>query len=234
MRNYLTFNGTDLRDFGVYITGSGTFNAPEREYSEIAIPGRNGSLIGNEKRLANIEVTYPAFIYSDFKRQLGALRAFLLSQIGFHKLQDSYHPDEYRLALFRGPIDVEPVAKLNAGQFDLVFNCRPQRFLTSGDTVTTLTASGTIVNPTSFDAQPHLRVYGTGSVTFGGTTITITSADGYTDIDCALMEAYKGAVSKNDCIELSDNDFPVIPAGENTVTLSGVTSVEITPRWWTL
>lgn len=234
MRNYLTFNGVDLRDFGVYITGSGTFNAPEREYSEITIPGRNGSLIGNEKRLANIPVTYPAFIYKDFKRQSGALRAFLLSQIGYCKLQDSYHPDEYRLALFRGPIDVEPVAKLNAGQFDLVFNCRPQRFLTSGDTVTTLTASGTIVNPTSFDAQPHLRVYGTGSVTFGGTTITITDADGYTDIDCALMEAFKGAVSKNDCIELSDNDFPVLPAGTNTVTLDGVSAVEITPRWWTL
>ena len=234
MRNYLTFNGTDLRDFGVYITGSGTFNAPEREYSEITIPGRNGSLIGNEKRLTNIPVTYPAFIYKDFKRQLGALRAFLLSQIGFHKLQDSYHPDEYRLALFRGPIDVEPTAKLNAGQFDLVFNCRPQRFLASGDTVVTMTETSTIVNPTSFDAQPFLRVYGTGSVTFGGTTITITAADEYTDIDCALMEAYKGAVSKNDCIELSDNDFPVLTAGENTVTLSGVTSVEITPRWWTI
>ncbi len=97
-----------------------------------------------------------------------------------------------------------------------------------------MTETSTIVNPTSFDAQPFLRVYGTGSVTFGGTTITITEADGYTDIDCALMEAYKGNVSKNDSIELSDNDFPVLPAGENTVTLSGVAKVEITPRWWTI
>lgn len=234
MRNYLTFNGTDLRDFGVYLTGSGTFNAPEREYSEITIPGRNGTLIGNEKRLANIEVTYPAFIYTNFKQQIGALRAFLLSQEGYCRLQDSYHPDEYRQALFRGPLDVEPVAKLNAGQFELVFNCRPQRFLTSGESTTTLTATGTLINPTSFDAQPLLRVYGTGSVNFGGTTITINSADTYTDIDCALMEAYKGSVSKNDCIELSDNDFPVLPAGENTITLTDVTSVEITPRWWTL
>ena len=54
MRNYITFAGRDLRDFGVYISGSGIYNAPNRAYEEIEIPGRDGLLLGHEKRLGNV------------------------------------------------------------------------------------------------------------------------------------------------------------------------------------
>ena len=63
MRNYLIFNGKDSRDFGVYISGQGTFGAPARAYNVIPIAGRNGDLVTHEKRLENISVTYRAFIY---------------------------------------------------------------------------------------------------------------------------------------------------------------------------
>ena len=53
MRNWFVLNGVDSRDFGVYISGQGTFSAPRREYDMISIPGRNGDLVGNEKRLEN-------------------------------------------------------------------------------------------------------------------------------------------------------------------------------------
>ena len=69
-RGYLTFNNKDLRDFGVYISGSGVFNAPERVYDAIEIPGRNGVLLGTERRMSNIDVTYPAYIYANFKRRI--------------------------------------------------------------------------------------------------------------------------------------------------------------------
>ena len=66
MRNYLTFGSINSSTYGVYISGSGVFNVPERQYDFISVPGRNGDLIGNEKRMANIELTYPAFMYSSF------------------------------------------------------------------------------------------------------------------------------------------------------------------------
>jgi phage-related protein len=97
-----------------------------------------------------------------------------------------------------------------------------------------LTASGTINNPTLFDAQPLIRVYGTGSITVNGVTITISEADGYTDIDCELMECYKGNVLKNYAVSLDSTDFPVLSAGDNAISMSGVTSAIITPRWWTI
>lgn len=233
-RNYINFDNTDLRNYGLYISGSNVFNAPERAYDVITIPGRNGALLGSERRLENIEVRYPAFIYSDLKNNIAGLRSFLLSRVGYKRLIDTYHPSEYRLGYYAGGLEAEMTAKLDAGQFDLTFNCKPQRFLLSGDTPVTLNASGTVTNPTLFDAQPLIRVYGTGSITVNGVTITISEADGYTDIDCELMEAYKGNVLKNYAISLDSTDFPVLSSGSNTITLNGVTSATITPRWWTI
>ena len=134
MRNYLIFAGRDSRDFGVYISGQGTFSAPSRAYSFNPIAGRNGALIGNERRLENIEVSYECFICADFDKNIGNFRSFLLSCIGYQELSDSYHPDEFRLACYTGPFIPEVRKQNDAGSFTLTFNCKPQRYLTSGKT----------------------------------------------------------------------------------------------------
>ena len=233
MRNYFTLDGVDSRSFGVYISGQGTFSAPGREYNMIPVPGRNGDLVGYERRFENLELTYEAFIYHNFKQNVADFRNFLLSLFGYQDLVDSYHPNEIRKVLFEGPFDPDVTARNDAGRFDLKFNCKPQRFLASGNQVTTLTADGSITNPTRFASQPLLRVYGTGVLGIGSQSITITQADEYTDIDCEMMDAYKGTLSKNRYIQLTDFNFPVFEPGLNNISLgSGITRVEITPRWW--
>lgn len=233
MRNYLIFNGTDSRDFGVYISGQGTFSAPARAYNVISIAGRNGDLVTHEKRLENINVTYHAFIYANFDANLRNWRNFLLSCIGYKELSDSYHTDEFRMALYDDNFDPSVTSKNDAGEFNITFNCKPQRFLNSGKTVTTMTADGTISNPTLYDAQPLLRVYGDGILGVNSQSITISGSDVYTDIDCEMMDAYKGTANKNHTITLSGYNFPVLTAGTNSIDLgNGITKVEITPRWW--
>jgi phage-related protein len=235
MRNWFVLNGVDSRDFGVYISGQGTFSAPRREYNMIPIPGRNGDLVGNEKRFENLELTYPAFIYTNFKQNIRDFRNFLLSLVGYHTLTDSYHTDEFRMALYEGEFEPEVQPRNDAGQFDIVFNCKPQRFLNSGTEVTTLTASGSITNPTRFASQPLLRVYGSGQLGINSDTITISRADVYTDIDCAMMDCFKGTTNRNQFVSFSSYNFPVLQAGENNFSLgSGISRVEITPRWWRL
>lgn len=134
MRNYLTIAGVDSRDFGVYISGQGTFSAPEKAYQFYNVPGRNGAILGNDHRLENIEVSYECFIYSNFNQNIADFRTFLLSLDGYQKLTDSYHPDEYRMAVYTGPFEPEVTQKNDAGSFTLIFNCKPQRWLISGDT----------------------------------------------------------------------------------------------------
>ena len=234
MRNYFTFDGRSSSDFGVYLSGTGTYGSPARAYNMISVPGRNGDLVGIENRLENVELTYPAFIYANFQANVRALRNYLLSKFGYCRLQDTYHPGEYRKAVYRGGLDPEVLQNHRAGSFDITFECEPQRYLTSGETVTTLTASGTITNPTLFASRPLLRVYGTGILGIGSQSITILSGAGSpVDIDCEIMEAYQGTVSKNAFIQLSNYTFPALQPGANSISLgSGISRVDITPRWW--
>lgn len=231
-RGYVNFGGTDLSTFGVYVSGGGTFNAPTRAYDTVDVPGRDGAVILSEKRLENVELTYPAFVYTNYKTNMRSLRSFLLSKIGYQKLYDTYHPDEYRLAVYQGGLEAETVEKLNAGNFDLVFNCKPQRWLTSGEITQTFTADGTITNPTYCNALPFIRVYGVGTLEIENYSLSITSADGYTDIDCDIMEAYKGNENRNRFLQILN--FPVLVPGDNDISFTGFTQVDIIPRWWVL
>lgn len=235
MRNWLTLDGKSSKDFGVYISGLNTFGAAERDQTKVEVVGRNGDLTIDNGRYRNVSVVYPAFIYDGFKENVAAFRNFLLSKRSYRRLEDTYHPDEYRLAKFVGSFNAEVVANLVAGEFDLTFDCYPQRFLKKGELESEFTSSGAILNDTDQTALPLVRVYGDGSVTINGTTITISGSDSYTDIDCDLQEAYKDTlnVSKNNTITLNDGKFFDLESGENVISFTA-SKVVIKPRWWIL
>ena len=234
MRNTFTFGGISSSSYSCYISGGGTFNSPEREYELIDVPGRNGSLVGLEKRFMNVDVTYPAFIPTNFKSNMASLRSALLSKVGYQKLTDTYHTDEYRKALFTGDIEVDVIPQLTAGQFNLTFNCKPQRYLTSGETKTTITsANGSISNPTEFDSQPLITVYGYGILYIGSQKITIANVYDSVSIDSEMGDCYSGSYNANHAVTFQDNDFPVLVPGTNsTQKANTITKIEITPRWW--
>lgn len=175
----LTFDGEQSGDYGLYITGAGTFNAPTRDVEMVTIPGRNGSFAHDRGRFDNIEVTYPAGVYgsdeSDFADKIADIRAWLCSKKGYVRLIDEYNPNEFRLAVYKSGLEVTP-ALLKAGEFDLVFECKPQRFLTSGETAQTIASSGdTLTNPTLFNARPMLEVDGYGKIGINNDEVEIIS-----------------------------------------------------------
>ena len=136
MNGYLIFDGENLtKRFGLVISGTGAFSSPARSVELVGVPGRNGDLIQDGGRYTNIEVLYAGCgLKIRDRSQLDALRAFLSArQDGYYKIADSYHPDEYRLGRFVGPFDPTLGAALRVATFDLVFECKPQRFLLLGD-----------------------------------------------------------------------------------------------------
>ena len=236
MRNWLLFANVSCRDFGVYISGEGTFNAPERDYEVTSIPGKNGDLYFDNHRYKNVKLTYPAFIVRNFEASLSAFRSFLLSCSGYQRLEDTYHPDEYRMAVFTGTLEPSMEGRLRQGKFDLPFDCKPQRFLKDGEKRITLTSSGKIHNPTYFEAQPLIRVYGSGVLQVGDTAVTVKeNTYPYIDIDTEVMNARYSAADCNGFIEIPTVDFPTLHTGDTGISLgSGITKVEVTPRWWRL
>lgn len=134
----LNFGGFDSKSLGLYITGQSAYNAPPRAYEAIAIPGRNGDLSIDGGRWENIEVTYPAGIYTEsmeeYRQQIAQIRAEFSHRIGYQRITDDYNPDEFRLGIYTGGLETLPVHYISASEFNLTFNCKPQRFLVEGET----------------------------------------------------------------------------------------------------
>lgn len=231
---YLTFAGKSSEDFSCHISGSGTYVSPTREVESVSIPGRNGDLHIDFGKFKNVEIKYPAFITENFEQNYSALKAFLLSKTGYERLTDSYHPDHFRLAVYSGDIAPTMSARNRAGSFELTFDCDPRMFLKEAVFPVAMDAAGQIFNKTLFASRPLIRAYGTGTLTIGGVTIEITNADGYTDIDCELQEAFKGDVNCNTNIILADGVFPELAPGYIDISFSGITRLEVTPRFWTI
>lgn len=170
----LTFDGIDSKQYGVYITGEAVYNSPSRDVEMIEIPGRNGSYALDKGRFNNIEVTYPAGIFgrdeSEFAQVISDFRNAIASRKGYCRLTDDYNTNEYRMGVYMSGLEVTPTM-LKAGQFEITFNCKPQRFLTSGETEQTVTNS--ITNPTLFDSHPLLMTYGYGDININEDKITI-------------------------------------------------------------
>ena len=233
MSDYFVYNGTDSRDFGIVIFEGDTFGAPQHEYDTYSIPGRNGALYLDGRRFPNKAHRYECVIYDNFEQNLDDFRNFILSQKGYKRLEDTLHPDEFYEAVYANDFLLVMDRERSMGKFSLEFDRKPQRFLKIGENTIDLTSNGNIANTTLFDAQPLIRVYGTGTLGIGDNAIKVNECDVYVDIDCALMEAYKGAVSYNDSIEIQNIDFPVLEPGTNEITLTGITRATFTPRWKT-
>lgn len=262
------FDGINSLEYGVYITGEAVYNAPERAVEMISIPGRNGDLAIDQGRFENIEVTYPAGVFAnsqeEFATKLRRIRNELASRFSYVRITDSYHPDEYRLGLYKSGLEVDPVAYSTAGEFDIVFNCKPQRFLASGEQPVALyekdilvdhtqdpivTETGeeigvtymieTFENPTLFESSPIIIVPGPGSLRIGNQNITI-GGDGTRPIyiDSDMQEIYQINASG---ARVSASDLVSFVPNAFPKIAPGTNDIaasrgdiEIYPRWWIL
>ena len=226
--NYLTYDGFDSRDFGVFLSGEGAFDAPARRGEMISIPGRNGSLFMDEGVFENITVEYPAFIGTGyeaiFRTKLGDLRSALTSRGNYKRLTDTYHPDEFRLGVYREGLEVDPQHITRAGNFTMKFDCKPQRYLVSGEDPIVLTAPAMITNPTLFYSKPLLKVIGNGIVRLEPYEFIVSGNDGEIWIDSEIMESYKLV---HTLFDLTDEALEVIQ-DENGVDIE--VSKEATPE----
>lgn len=216
MYKSLRFDGEDSRNYGVYITGEAVFNSPERDVEMISIPGRNGEYARDLGRFTNIEVTYPAGLFgvdeADFADAIADFRNMLGSRVGYCRLEDDYNPGEYRMGVFKAGLEVEP-ANLKSGEFTITFNCKPQRFLKSGEAEVNMYLATTITNPTAFASRPLLKVYNwPGVIKINGAQIAVNDVplgrivlDEPTAVTGSTIWSYiPGLVSAGDSMAIAD------------------------------
>jgi len=168
---YLVFDGVKSSDYGVWINGRDTYNAPARRYKEYIVPGRNGTLTIDEGAFDEQEVTYPAFIVDDFNTNVEAFRNELMSRNGYVRMTDSYHPYEYYMAKYMSGLDADVMPWGRAGRFDLKFKRDPRRFLLSGEEPATYPTENLLpdsYNGSTTGSSIQWREIGDGTVAASG------------------------------------------------------------------
>ena len=230
------FNGKSSLDFKCKISGNETFRRPARDITSIEVPGRNGELTIDNGRYKNVTIPYNCFISENIRENLSSLINWLTQSPGYSRLEDTYHPGEYRMARYTGPLDPE-VFYAEDGRFDLEFDCQPQRWLMSGEQPVEVPAGGSVVliNPTLKAALPKIVVTaGTGQIGIGSQTVTLSANNGATTIDSEMQDTYEGATNRNGNVSFSNGRYPELAPGTTTITAGAGMTLAVYPRWWQL
>lgn len=254
--NDIWFNGVSARAMGVRnIESYPDLNRAERKIDVFEVPGRSGSVVKVHDAWNNIEKQYE--IYSgdgtrnSVQRPFSSIGEWLNSAEGYARLEDTYEPDIFRLAYTTGAFEAEN-AFTRHGRATLTFNCRPERFLKSGEkeieVVTNTTATKTLRNPTAYKSKPLLAISSSdgsiGNIVINNDWIFMEQMPG-TDtvyIDCETCDAYyydtedEEWLSYNYYVRLiTGAPFPVLKPGDNTIrTTTNTFTVKITPRWFVI
>ena len=128
-RQYLSFAGKSSKDFLLYLSGPGVYDSPAADVESTSVPGRNGDIISENaragrRRYQNVDIKYEAFFFNGLPAKTAAVKSWLLSPVGYQKLQDTYDPDFFRMAVCTEAMEFDVTAQ-KAAKMDLVFNCKP-------------------------------------------------------------------------------------------------------------
>lgn len=234
----IIYNGLSSKDIGLEVETFPEYETPKRSYEKVHIPGRNGDLLIDNGCWENTIRKYSVSIGSyerSYDEMANNVSDWLHSTISYARLEDSYEPDYYRLAVYLGEFIMTNILN-QGGKSEIEFDCKPQRFLKIGDLPIAVKSQTVINNPTRFESLPIIKVYGTGSGTLvlGVYTVAITEIGGQIVIDSEIQDAYLGTLNKNRMIK-TPNGFPKLGIGETPIGFSGgINKVEVIPKWYTL
>ncbi len=230
----ITFGGDEVP---AKIASAPNIIRAERKMTVTSIGGTSREVVEMEDAWEPYDQPYRLFVgdgtVDSIQEDLDAV-ARVLYKDGWQILLDDYEPEYYRLAYYKGGFNADN-RKTRVSVFDIYFRCRPERFLLTGSEPVPVASGGQLTNPTNFNARPLIHITGSGSGTLAVAGVTMSFADmvDYLNIDCEKMNVYR--LPNENRNSLMTGDFPVLKSGSNVVSFTGgITSVTITPKWWTI
>ena len=156
------FGEHSTKDFDLVIQSPPTYNFPAKDVSVEHIPGRNGDLIIDNNCWQNTTRVYSvASVFkpgTDFVSNSERLIKWLTEYKGYHRLEDSYDPEVFRLAQFRNSGSLVNYYD-KATVLEVSFECKPQRYLKNGEKPISFNSSVAILeNPTGYPALPEINI----------------------------------------------------------------------------
>ena len=233
----VVFNGISSQDLHIQVQTEPDYDFPEKDYEVTHVPGRNGDIVIDQGSWQNVSRKYNLAMDAgkiSYTEVASKLVQWLHSASGYARLEDSYEPDFYRMAMYKDSGSITNIYN-KAGQIEVEFTCKPQRYFKSGEVADIFTTSTEYRNPTDFPAKPLIKIHGSGLGTVGIGTYTVTINDILDGmiVDSEQQDTYKDQTNCNSRVSIAE--YPKLVSGNNAISFSGgVTSIEIIPRWWTL
>ena len=231
-QSYFIWNGKDCRNMGIILSGPAPIIRAEERISHVTIPGRSGDLTETEGE--NIYNSYIQTITMSVKGGFRVREIYAWLR-GAGYVTFSGEPDRRQKARVIGAITLNKHSR-NSDWWDgeMQFYCQPLKELLLEEKVTITSSGSSVHNGGDVDCRPMWKVTPSASsatITANGSTLTVTGLTSGTVIwiDSDTMEVWNAAkttlLTKN-----STGDFPMLAPGDNSVTGSGWSSIEIERR----
>lgn len=228
-------DGIDARSAGIQLQAPIEFSEAVPVVKAQTIPGRNGDLIWETGSYENRSGSASCFcLQKDVEKAVSSAGRFLMGKKGYRRLETSDDPDHYWLARVENSPQIAMRLRMLA-PFEIGFDCKPQRFVKSGENLVLFTSSGSIFNQYGQIALPVIALTGNGSgtLTIGDCVVEVKALDGTLYLDSDTQNAYNDNGNQN--MNINAPTFPTLPDGETQIAFSGgIERIEIVPRWWEL
>lgn len=227
-----TFAGKNsYEDFGIIISKRPNLPSPKRRVSYIDIPGRDSSLIYDERTYENITIGVECKIKDgNLLNKIDEIKAWLFSA-GESDLIFSFQDDKKYRGQVVNSIDFSQVIKIFS-EFIMIFNCRPFKYTVKNNIFTIEESGSSIINPGSIKSEPVVSVYGKGNIELivNETKINLMNINDKIILNSVIQDSY------NDLGENLNNkvkgEFINLTPGSNKFEWTGnVSKIEILPNW---
>lgn len=196
--SWFKFGNVTSTAFGVKVERRPNYPVAERVVEFIHVDGRNGDYIRDTGAYSNVTMTYSIYFTDDtksFQEQSRAIAMWLNGSSGYKRLEDSYDPDVFRMAVMSKYTEYENYFDTH-GKVDVEFTCKPQRFLKSGDDPVGTYWGGRYMIPNDYmPCYPLIEVHGAGTIHYGTANIIVGTNPIGTMFDTETMYSYWGNIS---------------------------------------
>lgn len=221
MQHYCIFKGINSLDLDLMMEQCPPKVRAAPRYIKVTVPGRSGTLTQTDGTY-DVFAREAEFLVFDPQRWNEIMSMFS----GNGDLIFDDEPERKYSACVKDGFSFSQEA-IQTNRFSAPFECQPFARERFPQTIP-FTASGVLNNIGTYEAQPTIKVFGSGTimVTVNGKTITVQGVTASAVIDCENMLAHEG-----NTLLVTAGTFPTLPMGKSTVGFSGASKIEITPNW---
>ena len=219
---YFIFNNISSQDYLTIKTLPSIFKA-QKDINLIEVEGRSGFLTQDLGSYRGIVKTIECIV-----KDLSQVDYICEWLDGSGEVIFSNEPDKVYKAVINNQIELSMLVK-TYHSFLVQFQCQPYKYSLQNEIIT-LQATGTIYNSGSTISKPIIKLFGTGSLTLtiNGNIVNLTNVVDYVTVDSNLEECFKDLVYKN---QYMTGLFPILEKGNNVISFTGATKIEITPNF---